>query len=61
MTCESILFILASVSLDPETMHLQMEDINQDIEEATFDHLIRTLTPETNLLYTADDTIKYIK
>ena len=30
---EAISFILASVSLDPDTVHLQMEDIKQDIED----------------------------
>ena len=60
-TRESIPFILASVSLDPEAMNLQMEDIKQDIQDTTFNYLVNTHKPNTRLLYTADDIIKYIK
>ena len=41
-------------------VHLQMEYIKQDIQDATFYYLISTHIPDTNLLNTADDTIKYI-
>ena len=38
-----------------------MEEINQDIQDATSSYLVNNPTPNKNLLYTADDTIKYIK
>ena len=34
--CEAIPFILALVSLDPEALHLQMEDIKQDIQDSIY-------------------------
>ena len=50
-----------SVSLDPDSVHLQMEDINQDIQDATSYYLVNTLTTSTNILDTVDEKIKYIK
>ena len=38
-----------------------MEDIKQDIQDATSDYLVNTHTPDTNILDTSDDTIEYIK
>ena len=54
-------FIQDCVSLDPEAVHLQMEDIKKDIQYATSYHLVNTPTPDKNILDTADDTINYIK
>ena len=54
-------FILISISLEPETVNLQMEYINQDIQDATFNCLVNTPTPNKNLLDNSDDTINYIK
>ena len=44
---EVIPFIPASDSLYPDTVHLQMEDIKQDIQDATSDYLISTPIPDT--------------
>ena len=52
---------MASFSFDPDIVHLQMEQIKQYIQDATSDYLVNITTPNTNLLDTADDTIKYIK
>ena len=60
-TRETIPFILYSVSLDPELVHVQMADTKQDIQEDTSYRLSSTPTPNTNLLDTNNDTIKYIK
>ena len=59
--CEATPFIPASVSLDPESVHLQMEYIKQYIQDATSYYLVNTSTANTNLLDTADDTITYIR
>ena len=58
---EAIPFILSSVSLYPEEVNLQMEDIKQDIQDATSDYLVSTYITGKSLLDTPDDTIKYIK
>ena len=44
-----------------ESVHLQMDDIKQDIQESTSGYLVNTSTPNTNLLGAANYTIKYIK
>ena len=59
--CEAIPFVLASVSLDADMVHLQMEDIKHDIQDATSDYLDNTPIPEKNILDIDDDKIKYIK
>ena len=59
--CESIPFILPYVFLYPEAVHLQMEDTNQDIQDATSAHFVNTYTPKTNILDTSDETIKTIE
>ena len=58
---EATPFTLAYVSLDPEAVHLQIEYINQDLQDATSNYLVSISTPDTNLLDTTDETIKYIK
>ena len=50
-----------SVSFDPEAVHLQMEEIKQEMKDDTFYYLVNIFTLITNILGTADDTIKYIK
>ena len=47
-----------SLSLDLEVVHLQMEDINQYIQDATSEYLVNTPTPNTNLLNTTDEKIR---
>ena len=59
--CESIPFILYYVSLDLEAVHIQMEDTNQDIQDATSDYIDNTYTPKANPLDTSVDTINYIE
>ena len=54
---EATLFILASVSLDPELVHLQMEEIKKYSQDATPNYLVNTSTPNTNLLDTTDEKI----
>ena len=54
-------YIIASVSLNPEAVHLQMEEINQDIQASTSNYLINTPTTNTNILIAYDEKIKYIK
>ena len=58
---EAIPYIMKSISLDAEEVHLQMEETKRDIQDATSDYLVNTPTPNTHLLDNADDTIKYIK
>ena len=58
---EAIPFILAYVYLDLDAVHPQLENIKQNIQDATFYYLVNTHIPENNLIYTADYTIKYIK
>ena len=58
---ESIPFILTSVSLDPEAVHLQMEETNQDIQDTNSAYFVNTYTTNTTLLDTSDETIKYIE
>ena len=53
--CEATPFILASVFLDPETVHLQMEDTKQDIKYDNSDYLVSTPTIDKNILDNADD------
>ena len=57
----AISFILYYISLYPETVHIQMEEIKQDIKDATSDYLISTPIPDITILRKYDDTIKYIK
>ena len=57
----TIPFILASASLYPAAVHLQMEGIKQDIQDVTSYYLVKTPIPDKNLLGTADEKIKYIK
>ena len=57
----TIPFILASASLYPAAVHLQMEGIKQDIQDVTSYYLVKTHIPDKNLLGTADEKIKYIK
>ena len=45
-TCKAVPLILSYVSLDPELMHLQMEDFNQYIQDSTSDYLVSTHAPE---------------
>ena len=59
--CEAIPFILDYVSLDQEAVHLQMEDIKQDIQDATSNYLVSISTPDTNILDNTDNTVKCIK
>ena len=53
--------IMSFVSLEPDAVRLKIEEIKHNIQDATYDYLIKIPTPNTNLLNTADDTIKYIK
>ena len=53
-------FILESFSLYPEMVHLQIENIKQDIQYATSDYLTSTPIPDKNLLNNSYYTIKYI-
>ena len=47
--------------LDPEAVHLKMEDIKQDIQDITSDCLVSAPIPDKNLFDATDDTINYIK
>ena len=58
---EGISFILACVSLYLEAVHLQIEDIKQDIQDSTSYYLFNTPTPNTNLLNITNDKTKYIQ
>ena len=61
-TREATPSILASVSLDTEDVHIQMEDLNQDIQDATFGFIVRTPTPKqisSILLITKPSTSRY--
>ena len=58
--CGPISFIMTSVSFEPEAVHIHTEEINQHIQDATSNYLVKIPTPNTNLLDTADDTIKHI-
>ena len=60
-TREAFPFILFSVSLEPEAVHLQTEDTKQDIQDPTSDYLFNTSIPNNNILDVDDDTIKYSK
>ena len=53
--------IMSFVSLEPDAVRLKIEEIKHNIQDATYNYLIKIPTPNTNLLNTADDTIKYIK
>ena len=59
--CEAIPFILASVSLDPYPVHLQMEYIKKRIQDAASNYLVSISTPDTNILDNTDNTVKCIK
>ena len=59
--CEVVPSVLASISLDPELLHLQMEDIKKYIQDATSNYLVRTPISEIYIIYIADDTIKNTK
>ena len=60
-THESIPYITAYVSFDPEAVHLHMEEIRQDIQVATSDYLINSPTYNKNILDAVDETISYIE
>ena len=59
-TREAIPYIIASVSFELETVHLQLELIVQEIQYATYDYLVNIPSPNKNILDTADETISYI-
>ena len=59
-TREAIPYIMASVYFDQETVHLQMEEIRQEIQDATYDYIVNISTTNTYLLYTADEKMNYI-
>lgn len=58
---ETTPYITESVSLYPESVHLQMEEISQEIQDATTDYLINSPSTNINLLDTVDETINYIE
>ena len=58
---KTIPFILASSPLDPETVHLNMEDTKKDIQDVNSNYLVSAPIPDKNLFDTADDKINYIK
>ena len=58
-TREATHYITASVFFNLETVHLQIEEIRQKIQDANSNYLFNILTPNTNILYTADETINY--
>ena len=60
-TREAIPYITAFVSIDLETVHLQMKEIRKEIQDATSYYLINSPTHNTNLLDTSDETINYIE
>ena len=49
--------ITTSVSYQLETVHLQLEEIRQDIQDATSDYPIKIPTANTNLMDAADETM----
>ena len=51
-TCENIPYIKASVSLELESVHIQMEEIRQKVQDTTSDYLIKSPTHNKNLLNT---------
>ena len=60
-TCEAITYITSSISFDPETVQLQMEEISQEIQDVTSDCLVKIPIPNRNLLDTYHETINYIE
>ena len=60
-THEAIHYITASVSFEPETVHLQMEEIRQEIQVATSNYLVSIPTPNTNIIDAADKKPNYIE
>ena len=42
-------------------MHLQMDEIRQEIQDATSDYLVNIPTPNINIINTSYETINYIK
>ena len=53
----SIPYITSSISYEPDTVHLQLEVIRQDIQDNTSDYLANIPTHNTNLLEIAYVTI----
>ena len=53
-------FILAYISIDPYAVHMQMEDIKKNIQDATSNYFVGTPISE-KILYIAEDTTKYTK
>ena len=49
--------ITTSVSYQTETVHLQLEEIRQDIQDANSDYLANIPTPDTNIMDAADETM----
>ena len=60
-TREAIPYSMDFVSFELEAVHLQMEEIKKDIQDATNSYIINIPSPNTNLLDTDDNTIKYIQ
>ena len=55
--------ITNSVSYEPEIVHLQLEEIRQDIQDiqdASYNYLVNMHRPNTYLMGTACETINYI-
>ena len=53
--------ITSCVFYAPETVHLQLEEIRKDIQDATSNFFFNINTPNTHILGTADETINYTK
>ena len=47
---EDFLLITACVTYEPKTMHIQLEVIIQDIQDATSEYLVKIPTLNTNIL-----------
>ena len=56
----NLTLITACVLYALETVHLQLEETMQDIQDATSDYLVKIPTPNPNLLYNYNETINYI-
>ena len=59
-TREAITYMTDFVHFKPETVHLQLEEIRQEIQDSTSDYLINIPKPNKIFLRTADETINYI-
>ena len=58
--CDDLPFTTTCVSYVSKTIHLQLEDISQDIQDATHNYVTSISTPNTYLLGTDDETTNCI-